>query len=502
VKRIALQLEHKFKNRLVGVHLIAAHQKMATLGTSRSADIHLLGEEVSGLHAAFEVVNDRWVLSDLGSESGTWIHKKPIVEAEIEGATVIHIGSHQLKATPHILDQDLFAKPSSSTKEGELFHQVIVLRNGLVFRSILLPPAATYELEFGEIKQTLSAPLDDEWKNTVIGNVIIKQRLTRASAIKESPQATISRSIEPGVHGPLISAIVIFFLVFIGFLMAPSQPKDEMKVLTPEMQNQFTRMIFDGQKNRAKKIQAEKYQKILRGQNDAGVTKLAPGGDQGTQKPGGAKTVGARVINNLKAAGLGALIGKISKRASKNALLLQASGVAPDAKGSGRALGLGGGGALDQLGGGKAAGGAVTQKINGIGTLGKGGGSSDYKGSGALAKGSVGTAEVGIIEEETQIDGGLDKDAIAKVIHSQLGQIRYCYERQLSASPDLYGKILVKFTIGATGAVLTQAIGNSSLNNAMVEGCILRRIAGWQFPLPKGGTNVVVTYPFLFKSTR
>ena len=106
------------------------------------------------------------------------------------------------------------------------------------------------------------------------------------------------------------------------------------------------------------------------------------------------------------------------------------------------------------------------------------------------------------LEEETEIDGGLDKEAIARVIRSQLGQIRYCYERQLSASPELYGKILVKFTIGAAGSVVAQAIGNTSLNNAMVEGCILRRVAGWQFPTPKGGTNVLVTYPFLFKSTR
>jgi TonB family protein len=81
-----------------------------------------------------------------------------------------------------------------------------------------------------------------------------------------------------------------------------------------------------------------------------------------------------------------------------------------------------------------------------------------------------------------------------------LGQIRYCYERQLSASPDLYGKVAVKFVIGAAGEVTSQQIGSSTLKNAMVEGCILRRVARWKFPNPKGGTSVIVTYPFLFKS--
>lgn len=500
MKRVALQVEHRYKNRLLGVHLINAEQKMATVGSSRNADMSLLGPEVSGLHAAFEFTNERWILADLCSESGTWIHKKPIVEAEIDGATVIHIGGHQLKATPHVLDRDLFAKPLSSPTDGEQFQQVVVLKSGFVVRSLLLPPGATYTFEHEGKANALPAATSDSWMEHEFGDVVVKQRLTRSSAIKESPQAAISRSFEPGVHGTIISSIIIFFLIFLGLLLAPQKPIDDMKLTLPE-QNQYTRMIYDGQKARAHKLQAEKFQKLLRGQVDGGVNKPAPGGDQGTQKPGGEKTTGARVINNLKAAGLGALIGKISQRASKNAILLQAAGVAPNAKNSGQALGTGGGGALDKLGGG-AAGGGASHKIGGVGTLGKGGGSSDYRGAGALARGTVGTADVGIVDEETEVEGGLDKDVISRYIQSQLGQIRYCYERQLSANPDLYGKILVKFTIGSVGSVVAQTIGNSSLNNAMVEGCILRRIAGWQFPQPKGGTNVLVTYPFLFKSTR
>jgi outer membrane biosynthesis protein TonB len=95
----------------------------------------------------------------------------------------------------------------------------------------------------------------------------------------------------------------------------------------------------------------------------------------------------------------------------------------------------------------------------------------------------------------------LDKEVIARVIRSNLGQIRYCYERQLSANPDIYGKVKVVFTIGSGGGVTTQKIGNTTLKNAMVEGCMLRRIAGWKFPIPEGGTSVLVSYPFLFKST-
>jgi hypothetical protein len=233
------------------------------------------------------------------------------------------------------------------------------------------------------------------------------------------------------------------------------------------------------------------------------VAKTNPGGDTGSKTAGSnKKSPGAKVVMNLKNAGLGALIGKVAARAGKNAQLVEAAGVSADSRESGRALGLGGGSSLDKLGGGGGGGGSETMKVGGLGTAGKGGGATGFKGSGALSLGNIGNAEVGVLEEETEVDGGLDKEAIARVIRSQLGQIRYCYERQLSANPDLYGKIMIKFTIGAAGSVVAQAIGTTSLNNAMVEGCILRRIAGWQFPTPKGGTNVLVTYPFLFKSTR
>src|SRR4051812_37147591 len=100
MRKLALQVEHKYKNRVVGVHLIDGKRSTTTVGSARGADIRLIGDEIAGLHAAFDLNGEQWQLSDLGSSSGTWVNKKPIVEQNIEGATVIHIGLHQLKATP------------------------------------------------------------------------------------------------------------------------------------------------------------------------------------------------------------------------------------------------------------------------------------------------------------------------------------------------------------------------------------------------------------------
>jgi hypothetical protein len=500
MRKLALQVEHKFKNRVVGVHMIDGHKAITTIGSARTADIRVIGDDIAGLHAAFEIENETWSLSDLGSESGTWINKKPIIEHKIDGATVIHIGNHQLKATPHMLERELFNKPLAEGKGALVYHQVVIFKKGLLQKSLLLDKTASFNPELPGFTAALPAPKDHEWTETAQGNYLVKQRLTKADRVEERVADAFGDDWKR--PAPIAAALLMLALVFGMIFMIPQKSTDEMKTLTPDMQNQYTRLIFDGQKVKQKKAIAERLRKNLSGQSQTGIAKNTPGGDAGAKTSGASKApVGAKVVVNLKNAGLSALIGKVAARASRNAQLVQAAGVSADTARSGHALGIGGGTSLDKVGQGGGTG-AQSARVGGLGTAGKGGGVTGYKGTGALALGKVGTADVGVIEEETEVDGGLDKEAIARVIRSQLGQIRYCYERQLSANPDLYGKILVKFTIGAAGSVTAQAIGNTSLNNAMVEGCILRRIAGWQFPNPKGGTNVLVTYPFLFKSTR
>ena len=71
-----------------------------------------------------------------------------------------------------------------------------------------------------------------------------------------------------------------------------------------------------------------------------------------------------------------------------------------------------------------------------------------------------------------------------------------------SASPDhpeLSGKVAIRFTIASEGNVVTSSVAQSTAGNAELEQCVASRVRGWQFPKPKGGGHVVVTYPFLFK---
>ncbi|MBX7113758.1 MAG: adventurous gliding motility protein GltG [Myxococcaceae bacterium] len=168
-------------------------------------------------------------------------------------------------------------------------------------------------------------------------------------------------------------------------------------------------------------------------------------------------------------------------------------GAAPgDAAGFGglglRGSGSGGGGLGDSIG------------IGGIGTKGRGGGTGGY-GSGVGVLGGKKGVDIGIDSTDPTVVGSLDKELIRQVIKRNIGQIRYCYESELTRSPKLGGKVSIKFVISASGSVAQSSVADSSMNNATVETCVAGRVRTWQFPKPKGGGVVIVTYPFVFKQS-
>ena len=168
-------------------------------------------------------------------------------------------------------------------------------------------------------------------------------------------------------------------------------------------------------------------------------------------------------------------------------------GAAPgDAQGFGgqglRGSGSGGGGVGDTIG------------IGGIGTRGRGGGTGGY-GSGVGVLGGKKDVDIGITSAEPTVMGSLDKELIRQVIHRNRGQIRYCYESQLTSHPNLHGKVAIKFVISASGTVAQSQVAQSDVKNAELETCVAGRVRTWVFPKPKGGGVVIVTYPFVFSQS-
>ncbi len=94
--------------------------------------------------------------------------------------------------------------------------------------------------------------------------------------------------------------------------------------------------------------------------------------------------------------------------------------------------------------------------------------------------------------------GSLDKELIDDVIFQELGAIQYCYQRELNLDETLEGKLVTKFVIGVDGLVDSAEITYDQLDRPEVGDCVLDRIEELEFPPPKGGGIVIVSYPFQF----
>jgi TonB family protein len=94
------------------------------------------------------------------------------------------------------------------------------------------------------------------------------------------------------------------------------------------------------------------------------------------------------------------------------------------------------------------------------------------------------------------VRGNLDKEIIRRIVRRHVNEVRYCYEQALSAHPSLEGRLVVQFTIAPTGRVLAAVLSTSSLGAPAVEACVVTAVKRWEFPEPRGGGLVIVSYPF------
>ncbi len=148
------------------------------------------------------------------------------------------------------------------------------------------------------------------------------------------------------------------------------------------------------------------------------------------------------------------------------------------------------------------------------GSKGKGqGGGGNVDGDYVTKKGPIDTGETrtakgtggnGIAPKEVAVKvgeasgdfSGLSREEIDKVMRARSGVFKACYQKELNRTPNLGGKMVVGFTIGADGSVKSTRIdGGSSLRNAEIESCIKSNVARLRFPA-KGGA--IVTYPIIF----
>jgi hypothetical protein len=98
-----------------------------------------------------------------------------------------------------------------------------------------------------------------------------------------------------------------------------------------------------------------------------------------------------------------------------------------------------------------------------------------------------------------------DREGIQGAIGTAIPAVKECYEAWLGLNPELGGRIVAHFRIaapedGAENATVTDVeVGEGSLGNQFLEGCVLAALGDLTFEIPEEG-EVEVNYPFKFSN--
>lgn len=125
-------------------------------------------------------------------------------------------------------------------------------------------------------------------------------------------------------------------------------------------------------------------------------------------------------------------------------------------------------------------------------------------GGGVLLRTKKDHVIVDVFAPPVQDGDGLTREEIQRVLKRVMPQIKYCYEKELNREPTLEGKITTNWSIAPTGAVSRTAIAALTMQKPggdAVSACVTRILQRLQFPEPRNGGTVMVTYPFVFSSS-
>lgn len=237
-------------------------------------------------------------------------------------------------------------------------------------------------------------------------------------------------------------------------------------------------------------IPAKVAQLVLKSAPKADKTRSAPAGESA---PAGSQKKDPSVVTAMRSKALqssvqGLLKGGMSKLLADSRAMMSAGAASVDAAAAAAA------GSTVNVDADKSRGSVQVGSLEGNGN------GTNYSKGGKVGVKGQGEAFVSLDIGNSSVEEGLTKDEVGRVIHAHMSEVRYCYETAMIRNPSVEGKLMLDFVIGGNGRVKSASPKESSLKDPQLDDCIVRRLTRWEFPHPKGGIDVAVSYPFIFKS--
>jgi hypothetical protein len=84
--------------------------------------------------------------------------------------------------------------------------------------------------------------------------------------------------------------------------------------------------------------------------------------------------------------------------------------------------------------------------------------------------------------------GTMDAEQVARVRTLVGGRVRSCYERTLRRYPNVWGRILVRFTVATNGETQSVSVSSVAGGHPAVNECVQSALSAERFPTPRGGS--------------
>lgn len=90
------------------------------------------------------------------------------------------------------------------------------------------------------------------------------------------------------------------------------------------------------------------------------------------------------------------------------------------------------------------------------------------------------------------------KVLMREAIRSNSFHVTLCYNEALRKDPSLHGRVVLTFTVGTQGRVITARVEQTDVPDPSLLACIVDSTKDWRFPEPLGDeSNVLVTKTFI-----
>jgi hypothetical protein len=105
---------------------------------------------------------------------------------------------------------------------------------------------------------------------------------------------------------------------------------------------------------------------------------------------------------------------------------------------------------------------------------------------------------VEIPQDKLVVRGQLSKSTVSEILRVHEKKIKHCYAKGLARDPDLEGKVVMEWVIGATGVVSVVKTKQNTMTTPRLGMCLAAVIKSWKYPPPRKGV-AAVTQEFVFK---